>query len=204
MQIKKFRFLTFIKYLTAKTPNASIKMKNEMDNKIGILYSTVDGHTLKICKELREQLIQNNNTVEIYSIDNFDKEINSFNKFIIGSSIRYGKHNSKIIEFVKANKKQFEKTKTAFFSVNLVARKPDKNTPETNPYFIKFLKEVDWKPYKAAVFAGKIDYKRYSFWDKLMIQLIMWMTNGPTNSDAEIEYTDWGKVKEFGILVDNM
>jgi len=37
-----------------------------------------------------------------------------------------------------------------------------------------------------------------------MIQLIMWMTKGPTNPDAEIEYTDWKKVKYFGILIDNM
>jgi menaquinone-dependent protoporphyrinogen oxidase len=175
-----------------------------MKNKIGILYATVDGQTLKISNKLKEVLTQNGNTVEIYSIDDFDKEIDSFDKFIIGSSIRYGKHNSKIIEFIKTHKDQFEKTKTAFFSVNLVARKPDKNTPETNPYYIKFLKEVDWKPYKAAVFAGKIDYKIYSFWDKLMIQLIMWMTKGPTNPDAEIEYTDWEKVKEFGVLIDNM
>ncbi len=180
------------------------KLQNEMDNKIGILYSTVDGQTLKISNELKDVLTQNGNTVEIYSIDDFDKEINSFDKFIIGSSIRYGKHNSKIIEFIKTHKDQFEKTKTAFFSVNLVARKSEKNTPETNPYFIKFIKEIDWKPYKAAVFAGKIDYKIYSFWDKLMIRLIMWMTKGPTNPDAEIEYTDWGKVKDFGLLIDNM
>jgi menaquinone-dependent protoporphyrinogen oxidase len=175
-----------------------------MKNKIGILYATVDGQTLKISNELKEVLVKNGNTVEIYSIDDFDKAIDSFDKFIIGSSIRYGNHNSKIIEFVKTHKNQFEKTKTAFFSVNLVARNSDKNTPETNPYFIKFLKEVDWKPYKSAVFAGKIDYKIYSFWDKLMIRLIMWMTKGPTNPDAEIEYTDWDKVKDFGVLIDNM
>ena len=175
-----------------------------MKNKIGILYASVDGQTLKISNALKEVLIQKGNTVEIFSIDNFAKDIKDFDKFIIGSSIRYGKHNSKIIEFIKTYKAQFQNTNTAFFSVNLVARKADKNTPETNPYFIKFLKTVDWKPYKAAVFAGKIDYKIYSFWDKKMIQLIMWMTNGPTNPDAEIEYTDWGKVKEFGILVDAM
>lgn len=91
--------------------NADQKFEFEMKNKIGILYATVDGQTLKISNGLKEVLIKNGNTVEIYSIDKFDKEINSFDKFIIGSSIRYGKHNSKIIEFVKANKDQFEKQK---------------------------------------------------------------------------------------------
>ena len=48
-----------------------------------------------------------------------------------------------------------------------------------------------------AVFAGKIDYKKYRFWDKQMIRLIMWMTNGPTDPASEIEFTDWKKVDEF-------
>lgn len=174
-----------------------------MSAKTGILFSTVDGQTLKICRKLREALIQNNQVVEIISIDDYDKEVNDFEKLIIGSSIRYGKHNSKIIEFVKKNKKQLEKIKTAFFSVNLVARKPDKNTPETNPYLIKFLDSVDWIPDKVAVFAGKIDYKKYSLIDRLMIQLIMWMTKGPTNPKTEIEYTDWSKVEEFGVSLNN-
>jgi menaquinone-dependent protoporphyrinogen IX oxidase len=36
------------------------------------------------------------------------------------------------------------------------------------------------------------------FFDRKMIQLIMWMTKGSTNTDAEIEYTNWEKVNEFG------
>lgn len=175
-----------------------------MKNKIGILYSTVDGQTLKICNVLKEILIQKNNTVELFPIEDFDGKITVFDKFIIGSSIRYGKHNSQIIDFINKNKEVLNNTKNAFFSVNLVARKSDKNSPETNPYFIKFLKEIKWIPNKSAVFAGKLDYQKYSFSDRLMIQLIMWMTKGPTNPKTVIEYTDWNKVKEFGILLDTM
>jgi menaquinone-dependent protoporphyrinogen oxidase len=54
------------------------------------------------------------------------------------------------------------------------------------------------------VFAGKLDYKKYSFFDRKMIQLIMWMTKGPTNTDAEIEYTNWEKVNEFAIELVNL
>ncbi len=43
-----------------------------------------------------------------------------------------------------------------------------------------------------------LDYQKYPFWDRLMIQLIMWITKGPTNSDAKIEYTDWEQVEAFG------
>ena len=175
-----------------------------MKPKIGILYSTVDGQTLKICNELKETLVQKGNTVELFSIEDFNGKISDYDKFVIGSSIRYGKHNPKIIEFINENKKELENTKNAFFSVNLVARKPEKATPETNPYFIKFLKEINWIPNKSAVFAGKLDYQKYSFTDRLMIRLIMWMTKGPTDPKTEIEYTNWNKVKEFAIILDNM
>jgi menaquinone-dependent protoporphyrinogen oxidase len=174
-----------------------------MNSKIGILYSTVDGQTLKICTVIKEVLVEKGNSVELFSIDDFDGKIADFDQFIIGSSIRYGKHNVKIIEFINKQKKELDNTKNAFFSVNLVARKPERATPETNPYFIKFLQTIDWIPNTSAVFAGKLDYQKYPFTDKLMIQLIMWMTKGPTNPKTKIEYTDWNKVKEFAVLLNN-
>lgn len=174
-----------------------------MNSKIGILYSTVDGQTLKICTVIQEVLVEKGNSVELFSIDDFDKKIADFDKFIIGSSIRYGKHNPKIIKFINEHKKELNNTQNAFFSVNLVARKPERAKPETNPYFIKFLQNIDWIPNTSAVFAGKLDYQKYPFTDRLMIQLIMWMTKGPTNPKTKIEYTDWNKVKEFAVLLNN-
>lgn len=175
-----------------------------MEPKIGMIYSTVDGQTLKICNKLIEVLKQNNQQVDLISIDDFKGDISKYDKLIVGASIRYGVHNPKIVEFIKTNKASLDSIKTAFFSVNLVARKPEKSDPETNPYVVKFFKTIDWKPTVVKVFAGKLDYKKYSFFDRKMIQLIMWMTKGPTNIDAEIEYTNWEKVNEFGLELINL
>lgn len=175
-----------------------------MNAKIGIVYSTVDGQTLKICNKLREVLQQNIQEVDLISIDDFNEDITKYDKLVLGASIRYGVHNDKVIEFIKTNKKELDSVKTAFFSVNLVARKPEKNTPETNPYVVKFFKTIDWKPTIVEVFAGKLDYKKYSFFDRKMIQLIMWMTKGPTNTEAEIEFTNWEKVNEFALALNKL
>jgi menaquinone-dependent protoporphyrinogen oxidase len=88
--------------------------------------------------------------------------------------------------------------------VNVVARKPEKNKPETNPYLQKFLKQISWHPKKLAVFAGKIEYQKYRFWDRLMIRLIMWMTKGPTDPKTNIEYTNWNQVEDFGQVISEM
>jgi menaquinone-dependent protoporphyrinogen oxidase len=175
-----------------------------MKVKIGILYATVDGQTLKICNKLRKELLKNNNQVELFSIDEFNETISDFDKFIIGSSIRYGVHHKKIIEFINANKAQLDTIKTAFFSVNLVARKLEKQTPETNPYVIKFFKKITWKPTIVEVFAGKLDYKKYPFFDRIMIQFIMWITKGPTNQNTTIEYTNWDDVIKFAFKVEDL
>ena len=83
-------------------------------------------------------------------------------------------------------------------------RKPEKNQPKTNPYLKKFLKQISWQPKELAVFAGKIDYQRYSFRDRQIIRLIMWMTKGPTDPETVVEFTDWKQVETFGQLVSNM
>ena len=172
-----------------------------MKRKIGIIYSSVDGQTLKICKKLNELFNEKQIQTELYSIDDFKGNISEFDILIIGASIRYGKHPAKITEFVLNNKGNLNTIKTAFFSVNLVARKEDKNTPSTNPYLIKFLKETNWAPDFLDVFAGKLDYKSYSLIDKLMIKLIMKLTNGPTKSDHPIEFTEWERVTAFGMKI---
>ena len=101
------------------------------------------------------------------SLDDATKlDLSSFNKIIIGASIRYGKHSKKLYKFITVNKKVLDQKQSIFFSVNVVARKLEKNTPETNPYIEKFLKISNWRPKKIGVFAGRVDYPNYGFFDK--------------------------------------
>ncbi|MSQ92615.1 MAG: menaquinone-dependent protoporphyrinogen IX dehydrogenase, partial [Gammaproteobacteria bacterium] len=91
-------------------------------------------------------------------------------------------------EFIRANQALLESRPSGFFSVNLVARKPDKNAPDSNPYVKKFLSKTPWKPRLVGVFAGNLDYPRYGTFDRAMIRLIMLMTDGPT---------DWDEVRRY-------
>ena len=170
--------------------------------KVLILYSTTDGHTVEICKRLTSVIEQGGNTVEMAdlkdgpSLDDFE-----FDKVVIGASIRYGKHQPAVYDFIKKNRAALEARPNALFSVNVVARKPEKNTPETNPYLQKFLRQIDWVPQNLGVFAGKIVYPDLGTMDRFMIRLIMWITKGPTDPTGTYEFTDWDKVEEFGRMV---
>jgi menaquinone-dependent protoporphyrinogen oxidase len=168
-----------------------------MTKKAAILYSTIDGQTLKIVNEIVAVFKLNKLEIDVFSIENTEIDMSKYDKFIIGSSIRYGVHHEKIIQFINQHKTELDAIKTAFFSVNLVARKPEKNKPNTNPYVVKFFKKIDWKPTVVEVFAGLLDYKKYKTFDRIMIQFIMWMTKGPTDKNTKIEYTNWERVKTF-------
>ena len=162
-----------------------------------IIYSSTDGHTKTICKRISNFLNDKNET-KIMSLDDATKlDLSTFNKIIIGASIRYGKHSKKLYKFITVNKKVLDQKQSIFFSVNVVARKLEKNTPETNPYIEKFLKISNWRPKKIGVFAGRVDYPNYGFFDKYVIKLIMFLTNGPTDTSQSYEFTDWSKVDEF-------
>ena len=173
--------------------------------KILIIYSTTDNHTREICRRLRQVIEQQAHIVTLLSIDDEpNMELQLFDKVVLGASICYGRHSRQVYEFIKRNEQILDSKPNAFFSVNVVARKPDKNQPATNPYLKKFLKQISWRPKELAVFAGKIDYQKYSFWDRLMIRVIMWMTKGPTDPKTVVEFTNWTQVETFGRLVSEM
>ena len=170
-----------------------------------ILYSTTDGHTVEICKRLRSVIEENGDSVELVNlVDGPQLDEFEFDKIVIGASIRYGKHQKTVYEFIRNNRATLEQYPNALFSVNVVARKPEKNTPETNPYLQKFLRQIDWQPQNLGVFAGKIVYPALGLFDRTMIRFIMWMTKGPTDPTGTYEFTDWDKVEEFGRTISGM
>ena len=131
-------------------------------------------------------------------------DLNSYDKVVIGARVRHGRHSPRVAGFVERHRKVLEAKSSAFFSVNIVARKPEKGRPETNPYVRKFLRQVAWRPTAIAVFAGKLDYPHYDFWDRAIIRFIMWLTRGPTDPNTVVEFTDWGQVDAFGLVISRM
>ncbi|MBE0474253.1 menaquinone-dependent protoporphyrinogen IX dehydrogenase [Rhodoferax sp.] len=170
--------------------------------RILLAYSTTDGHTLRICQRLQQVMESEGKQVTISLLTEAGtRDLSQFDRIVIGASIRYGKHQPTVAEFISRHQALLESRPSAFFTVNIVARKPNKNTPETNPYLIKYLKTMSWQPALTGVFAGKLNYPIYGPLDRLMIRFIMLITSGPTDPKTVVEFTDWAKVEEFGRAV---
>ncbi len=165
-----------------------------------LAYSTTDGHTPRICERLRQVIEQQGHDAKVVPLSQADAlDLAAFDVIVVGASIRYGKHQPEVSQFIARHQALLERKANAFFTVNIVARKPNKNRPENNPYLIKFLRTISWKPKLLGVFAGKLDYPRYRFIDRQMIRFIMLITKGPTDPSVVVEFTDWQAVEDFGL-----
>jgi menaquinone-dependent protoporphyrinogen oxidase len=166
--------------------------------RILIAYSTVDGHTLKICECLQRSLELSEHSVTLASLsDTGQPDIHLFDKVVIGASIRYGRHRREVYDFIRLHRDSLDLRPTAFFSVNVVARKPGKDSPAGNPYVQAFQRKTSWRPSLVGVFAGKIDYPKYGLLDRQVIRLIMWLTHGPTGRADCVDFTNWESVDTF-------
>jgi menaquinone-dependent protoporphyrinogen oxidase len=163
-----------------------------------LVCSSTDGQTRKICERLRRIMQDAGDTVTLTMIEQAGEVAPAaFERAVVGARIRYGRTDARVIGYANRHAAALNAMPSAFFSVNIVARKPDKNRADTNPYVQAFLRRVAWRPQSVEVFAGKLDYPRYGALDRLIIRFIMWLTGGPTAPDAVVEFTDWQRVDEF-------
>lgn len=163
-----------------------------------IVYATTDGQTRKISERIQQTLRDKGLETALVDIGHADGiDPADFDGLIAGACVRYGRHDRAMARFLDANRDAIERIPNAFFSVNLIARKPEKRDLAGNKYLRKFLEQLSLRPGHVEIIAGKLDYPRYRFIDRIMIQMIMKMTGGPTDGTSVIEYTDWDQVDGF-------
>ena len=164
--------------------------------RILLLHSTVHGQSRRICERLQSRLADAGHAAEVAPLGE-GASLAGYDAVVIGASIRHGKHNPAVLEFVRAKLAVLQSMPSAFFSVSLIARKPTRSTAESNPYVRTFLERSPWKPALVGVFAGELDYQRYGPFDRYAIRLIMTLTKGPTDLRTKVEFTDWDAVDRF-------
>jgi menaquinone-dependent protoporphyrinogen oxidase len=166
-------------------------------SRILLLYSTVYGQTFKISQFIEAEARARGDEVVVRPLAEGAADADAFDAIVVGSSIRHGKHHAEVMDFVRAQRELLERKPSAFFSVSLIARKPNRQTPETNQYVREFLAKTAWKPKLIGIFGGVLDYQRYRVFDRYAIRLIMTITRGPTDMHTNVEFTNWDKVREF-------
>jgi Flavodoxin len=120
---------------------------------------------------------------------------------VLVAAVRYGKHLPEALRFAKLFSRLKNPPPLYLFSVNLTARKPEKRSPEQSAYLRKLIRKFHLKPVLARAIAGKLDYPRYTAFDRHMIRFIMMLTGGPTDPHTVAEFTDWDEVDQLADLI---
>ncbi len=168
-----------------------------------IFYATTDGHTKKIAETLAKDW---QGDVVIEPADRLASYVGNpeVDSVVIGASIRYGHYNKELVASIRQHVDWLHNIESSFYSVNLTARKPGKDDPATSSYVQKFLRKTGWVPDHIAMFAGKLCYPNYRFWDKQVIRFIMTITGGCNDGVSTVEYTNWSEVQRFSKTISGL
>jgi menaquinone-dependent protoporphyrinogen oxidase len=166
-----------------------------------VLYCSLRGHTARVARRICESVVAAGGRAEMMDIKEAVHEgvyWDRYDMVVLGAPVVYGSYDQAFLRFVREHKGSLDAKPNSFFNVSVVARTPAKATVEGNRYLQKFLQISPWKPKDLKVFAGKVNYPAWRWYDVLMIQLIMKMTHGPTDRRTVIDYTNWEDVDAYG------
>lgn len=168
-------------------------------SRVLLVYTSREGHTRRIMERIAARLQTRGVTGELFNAEQQQTApaLTEFGCVVIAGPIHYGHYHPQLAKFVQQHLQALEQRPSIFVSINLTARKPNKNTAETSPYVSKFLTKVNWQPSEVEVFAGALKYDQLRPFDRFMIRFIMWMTKGPTDVNQHYDFTPWDEVDQF-------
>lgn len=173
-------------------------MTFETTGPVAIIHSSVHGQTRRIAQRIAHRL--ESAGVEILLMEFGDARAfdpADCSAVIVGAPVRYGRHDRRLARYVARFAGALKTRPFGLFSVDLISRNPEKTHPDNNVYARKLLERLAVRPDLVGIFAGRLDYPRYGWLDRRLIQLIMKIMDGPTDPSTTVEYTDFERVDRF-------
>ncbi len=169
-----------------------------------LYYVTHDGHARRIAEHIHRRLAASETLgppQDLAVARPAPEDLSAASVIVLVAAVRYGKHLPETDRFLAAYSSLASPPPLALASVNLTARKPEKTTAAGNAYLRKTIARHRLAPALAVAFAGRLDYRRYSWRDRQIIRFIMLLTGGPTDPDTCVEYTSWPAVDDFAARI---
>lgn len=165
-----------------------------------VVYGTTDGQTRRIAERMAAVLVSLGQ--EVQTVDSAaapaDIAPGDFDAALVLGSVRMGKHQQALADFVRKFRLELDAIPNAFISVSLsAARNKPSAQREVAKTFQHFVTRTGWRPNARLAIAGALPYSRYTLRIRLVMKFISWMTGGDTDTSRDYEYTDWELVEDF-------
>ncbi len=164
--------------------------------RILIIYATSHGHTRQVAQTIADRLRALDFRVQMVALHRGDTlpDLASFDAFVLGSRVHFGKLDSGLRTFVARNRGRLVDKPSYLFSVGMAAvgthASPD-------PVIERWCKLLVWTPRASAAFGGALMYRSYNPFVRLFMQLMSRRGGHPTDTSRDYVFTDWAAVAMF-------
>ena len=164
---------------------------NSGDNKILLAYATKYGSTREVAEVIGQVSCQAGATVDIKCIKNV-KDLSDYDAVIIGSAIQYDQWMPEARKFVTTHQNNLSKIPVAFFFTCLtLSSQTEKAEHQAMAYSDKlYALHPQIKPFSVGRFAGVLDYRKMSFFSRLIARGILTIFGV-----KEGDYRNWDAIR---------
>ena len=169
-------------------------------SKLLIVYGTTHGQTGKVVARIADRLNEQGHKVMLWNAGALPDHppLERYDFILVAGSVRYGRYQGPVADFVRWNLARLNTTPSAFVSVcGALGGSWAEGDAEARKYVEKFCRQAGWKPTLTRSFAGAVCYTRYGFFTRWVMRTISWRTGRPTDTSRDWEFTDWKAVDRF-------
>jgi menaquinone-dependent protoporphyrinogen oxidase len=194
---RKGEYLSFVSEGIKKPDPGSglseAKYKGKNDLKIVVAYESEHGSTGEIAFNIEKILRENGHEASTRRISDIH-DLDSYHAIIIGSPVRYDRWMPAARKFIQEKSEILAAMPVAYFFTSLAlaveSEKSEKNAVKYAEKICSLAPEI--KPVSIGMFAGVLDYSRFSFLFRMFLKAVFAMIGL-----REGDYRDWGAVEEW-------
>lgn len=168
--------------------------------RILIVYGTTDGHTRKIAYTMGNTLAHEGHAAEIVNAADARPchDPRFYDAVIVAASVHAGGYQRAARRWVRRHVDQLNAVPSAFVSVCLgvLEGRPEARR-DLQGIMSRFLMRTGWRPAASRTVAGALRWSRYSPLTKRIMLGFVRRAGGNTDTNRDVEYTDWGELALF-------
>lgn len=174
-------------------PQSSCGRDSEKGRRVLVAYASRHGSTAGVSETVGKTLCDGGANVDIRLVKNVD-DLSVYDAVIIGGAIHNGRWLSEAVAFIERHRAILKERPVAYFVTCLTLCRNTEEARNKAEAFLEPVKEAypEVRPVSTGLFAGVLDYDRYSFVVRMIMKQKMKDAGVP-----EGDYRDWEAIRSW-------
>ena len=168
---------------------------------VPVFFATSEGQTRRIAWRLASVLHDlgfDSRAIDVAGPEAADVDWTRVRGAVVGASLHAGKHQKAAERFVRSHAAELTSIPSAFFSISLsAASKYPKEVDAAENLAKAFPVACGWTPVTVASIAGRLAYREYGFFIRMVMKRIARKEGAPTDTSRDYELTKWEEVDKL-------